>query len=518
MAVDRPDALVIGSGPNGLVAATVLARAGWSVTVLERNAVAGGSIATEAMTVPGYLHDPFSAFYGLLHSSPVFRELGLDHRVEWARFESPVAAAVSRDVSAICHADMATTADHLSKFADADGDAWRGLNAWWDKVGRHFFAMMLAPLGAPRPALRVGRAAKVRGGLELAQMMLAPIEAVAAQRFESPEAQALVCSGACHADLSVGAAGSAPGALILALAAQAGNMPVPVGGAGRLAAALADAATDAGAQIVTGASVQRVVVERGRAVGVETDDGRTFSARRAVVADVHARNLFHRLVGLDQLPAEFVSALSWFRSGSGIFKLDLALDGPAPWASEGLDRVGVIHVVGTPADMIYAAGEVGSGRLPTDPLLVVGQQSIADPTRAPAGGQTLWIETHVPARPRDGAWADVRDAFTERVLDRVDAFAPGIRDRIVGSAVMTPPDLEARNPNLVDGDLAGGSTSLHEQLVFRPARGWFRYRTPIKGLYLCSASAHPGGGVHGMGGRNCAHRILRHRPSKGRSE
>ncbi len=508
---DQSDAIVIGSGPNGLVAATMLARAGWSVTVLERNPVAGGAIASEALTVPGYIHDPFSAFYGLLHASPVFAELELARRVNWANFDVPVAAALSPGRSALLYANTEHTARHLGDIAAADGDAWRELVRWWHMVGQHFFSMMLAPLGAVKPALRVGRAAKIKGGLELAQIMLAPIEAVAANRFVSTEAQALLCSGASHADVSVISPGSTPGAMILALLAQNKNMPVPVGGAAKLAEALAAAATEAGATIVTNAGVARVIVRGGKAVGVETSDGRAFSASRAVVADVHARRLFGTLVTEDELPADFVSSLRWFRPGSGIFKLDLALDRPAEWLEEDFAKTGVIHMVGTPGEMARASGEVAAGMLPTDPLLVIGQQSAADPSRAPAGCSTLWIETHVPPRPRDGEWSACRDAFRDRVIDRVATFAPGLRERIVGEYVMTPPDLEARNPNLVDGDLAGGSMALHQQLVFRPARGWFRYNTPIKGLYICSASSHPGGAVHGMGGRNCARRVLQHR-------
>ncbi len=514
---DQSDAIVIGSGPNGLVAATMLARAGWSVTVLERNPVAGGAIASEELTVPGYVHDTFSAFYGLLHASPVFAELDLGRRVEWATFDIPYASAIAPGRSALGYADPNETARRLGEIAAPDGDAWRDLTQWWEKVGQYFFSMMLAPLGAMKPALRVGRAAKIKGGLELAQMMLAPIEALAANRFVSTEAQSLVCGGASHADLSVTAAGSTPGALILAMIAQTKNMPVPVGGAGKLAEGLAAAATEAGATIVTNASVARVIVRGGKAVGVETDDGRSFSASRAVVADTHARRLFGTLVTEDELPPEFVSSLRWFRPGSGIFKLDLALDRPAEWLEAEFARTGVIHMVGTPGDMARASGEIAAGLLPTDPLLVIGQQCIADPTRAPAGASTLWIETHVPPRPRDSRWSECADGFRDRVIDRVATFAPGLREHIVGHAVHTPPDLERRNPNLVDGDLAGGSMALHQQLVFRPVRGWFRYNTPIKGLYICSASSHPGGAVHGMGGRNCAQRVLHHRSLTGRS-
>jgi len=189
--------------------------------------------------------------------------------------------------------------------------------------------------------------------------------------------------------------------------------------------------------------------------------------------------------------------------------VDLALDGPVPWDGVDLDRCGVIHVTGDLDNMARTSAQVATGELPEAPMLVVGQPTVADPSRAPDGGHVLWLETHVPPHPKEGSWSQLREPFLERVLDRLDAHAPGVRSSICGHAVHTPPDLEAMNPNLVDGDLGGGSNALDQQLIFRPVPGWFRYSTPIRGLYLCSASTHPGGGVHGMVGRNCAKRVLR---------
>lgn len=508
--MDRFDAVIVGSGPNGLVAGALLGRAGWRVLVLERSPVPGGAVHSGALTVPGYVHDTYSAFYGMLHASPVFHELELDRRVQWAQFPVPVAAAAHPGDVARCLLDDRATADQLALRHPADGDAWLELCRWWDGVGRRFLDVMLAPLPSLRTTARFLRAAGLGALPGVARMQVEPMEALARHRFQHPSAQALLAAGASHTDVGVDQPGSVPAALILALVAQKLGMPVPIGGAGQLAAALAGAVTDAGGRIRTDADVTRIVLEKGLAVGVETADGGAASARRAVLADTGPATLFHRLLDPTVLPPSFLDGLRQFRYGTGVFKVDLALDGPVPWLAPGLERCGVVHLTGDLDNMAEAAFEARRGRLPTKPLLIVGQQSTVDASRAPAGGHTLWVETHVPSAPRPGGgWGGgARDRFLDTVLDRLEAHAPGLRSRIVGMAVRTPPDLERENPNLVGGDLGAGSNALDQQLLFRPVPGWFRYATPVRGLYLCSASAHPGGGVHGMVGRNCAARVL----------
>ena len=533
------------------MAGALLARAGWSVTVLEQASVAGGAVRSEALTIPGYVHDTFSAFYGLLHYSPVFRQLELDRRVQWASFATPVGAAVSPDDAAVCHADIERTVAGLASARSAgaerastgpagtgpagtgsagtgsasagrasrhgqDGAAWADLCRWWGGTGRRLFDVLLRPIPSLGPTARLLGTVPPRAALDLGRMMLAPVAASARERLSAPAAQALLAAGASHSDLAVDQAGSMPGALMLAMVAQHIGMPVPVGGAGRLADALVESVRAAGGTVVTGQQVVRVIVAKGRAVGVETATGLSLSARRAVLADAGPLRLFRDLVGEERIPAAYLAGLRRFRYGSGIFKLDLALDGPVRWQAEDLDGCGVIHLTGDLDAMARAGAQVRQRLIPAEPMLIVGQQSCADPTRAPAGGHTLWVETHVPPRPigdaadaiAGGPWSEVSAAFTDRVLDRLARHAPSLPASIVGHAVHTPPDLEAANPNLVGGDLGGGSMALDQQAVFRPVPGWFRYATPVRGLYLCSASAHPGGGVHGMVGRNCAHRVL----------
>jgi len=516
MGADSTDAVVIGSGPNGLVAAITLARAGFDVTVLEAMRAPGGAVQSAALTEPGFIHDPYSAFYGLLHASPVFDGLKLGAKIDWAHFDVPVGALTDPSTGAYVHRALEDTAADLARFAAPDADAWRALYAWWEKAGARFFQTMLAPFPSIRPGLRFLLATGLREMLPTVRMLLQPVEHLAQLRFQSEAARVLLTSGVSHTDLSVDSTGSTPMTLILAMIAQHFGMPVPVGGAGKLTEGFVSLLSEVGGVIRTGDAVTRVVVERGRAIGVETASGAYVHARHAVLADTGPNPLFREMIGDEHLPAGFLDGLRAFRYGTGMFKIDLALRGTTPWLEPTAARCGVVHLTGTVDNMARANFQASRGWLPTEPMLIVGQQSVADPSRAPAGDSTLWIETHVPPHPRgdgdhtlDGWSAQTRDVFVERVLARLETFAPGVRSQIVGMAVRTPSDLQAENPNLVGGDVGGGSSAVDQQLVFRPVPGWFRYKTPIKGLWLCSASAHPGGGVHGMAGRSAARRVIR---------
>lgn len=497
------DVVVIGAGHNGLVAATLLARAGWSVEVLERSAVAGGAVGSDT-TDRGYLHDWGSAFYGVLHTSPVLRELGLDRRVQWAHTGTPVAATWAGR-TAVLRRTVEGTAEGLGE----DAQAWRDLVAWWHRLGEPLFGAMLGPVGSPLPLLRaVARLRGPREGLQTARTLLEPVEAYVEHLFRTEAARMLLAANATHADVGVDAAGSTPPALLLAMAAQVHGMPVPVGGAGQLAAAMVEAAEEAGAVVRTGVEVTRVVVRGGRAVGVVTADGEGISARRAVVADVAPGTLARDLVGEEHLPGEWLASLRRHRWTSGYFRLDVDLDRPAPWADERLADSVVVHVTGDLDELAMSQAEVRRGRLPTHPQLILGQQDRADPTRVPAGAAGLWVECHCPARPV-GEGPGWEAAFAERVLDRLEAHAPGLRGAVVDTTVTAPLDLQRRDPNLVGGDVGGGSAAPDQLLVFRPVAGWSSYALPVDGLWMCGAASHPGGGVHGLCGRNAARAVLR---------
>ncbi len=496
---------MVGAGPNGLVAATLLARAGWSVEVLERRPVAGGAVGSET-TSRGYVHDWGSAFYGVLHASPVLRELGLDARVPWAHTRTPVSATWDpARPAAVLRRTVDGTADGLG----ADADAWRELVGWWHRLGEPLFAAMLGPVGAPLPLLRtLRRLTGVREGLQTARLLLEPVEAYVAQQFTTDAARMLFAANATHADVGVDAAGSTPPAMLLAMAAQVHGMPVPVGGASRLAQGLVEAAQEAGVVVRTGVEVTRVVVRGGRAVGVVTADGAGTAVRRAVVADVAPTVLARDLVGEEHLPGAWLASLRRHRWTSGYFRLDVDLDRPAPWADERLSDSVVVHVTGTMDELALSQAEVRRGLLPTVPQLIVGQQDRADLTRVPPGGASLWVECHCPARPV-GAPDDWDARFADRVLDRLELHAPGLRSAVVDTTVLTPLDLQDRDPNLVGGDVGGGSAAPDQLLVFRPVAGWSPYALPVDGLFMCGAASHPGGGVHGLCGRNAAQAVLR---------
>ena len=497
------DAVVIGSGPNGLVAATLLARAGWSVEVLERNAVAGGAVGSDT-TGRGYVHDWGSAFYGVLHASPVLRELELDRRVDWAHTGTPV-SAVWGGGAAVMRRTVEATADGLG----ADAQAWRELVSWWYRLGQPMFGAMLGPVGAPLPLLKAAsRLKSPREGLQTARMLLEPVEAWVQQEFCAEPARMLFAANATHADVAVDAAGSTPPAMLLAMAAQVHGMPVPVGGAQRLAQAMVAAAQEAGVVVRTGVEVTRVVVRAGRAVGVVTADGEGIAVSRAVVADVAPGTLARDLVGEEYLPGEWLASLRRHRYTSGYFRLDLDLDRPAPWTDERLRDSVVVHLTGDLDELAMSQAEVRRGRLPTNPQLILGQQDRADPTRVPEGAASLWVECHCPARPA-GEQPDWEQRFAQRVLGRLEAHAPGLRERIVDATVTSPLGLQRRDANLIGGDVGGGSAAPDQLLVFRPVAGWSSYALPVKGLWMCGAASHPGGGVHGMCGRNAAQAVLR---------
>ncbi len=514
------EAVVIGAGPNGLVAANLLADRGWDVLVCEAASTPGGAVRSEALIEPGFVNDVFSAFYPLGAASPVIRSLQLERfGLRWRRAPYALAHPTLDGTCPVLSTDMEETAASLDAFAPGDGDAWRALFARWQRLRGGLIDGLFTPIPPLRATARLALASRHDGPLRLARFALLPARRLVTEEFTSPQARRLFTGSAMHADLSPDQTLSGFFGFVLNCLGQEIGWPVPEGGAGRLTDALVARLQAKGGRVRCNAPVDRVLISDGRASGVRAG-GEEIAATRAVLADVDAPRLYRELVGLEYLSPRVRDDLKRFEFDHGVFKIDWTLDAPVPWTAEAARRAGVVHITESLDAMTETRAQIARGLLPSEPLLLVGQQSMTDPTRMPEGKETLWAYAHVPRTIRgdaadeitiDGAFdASTRERFADRMQARIEALAPGFCSSIRGRHVMAPADLQARNGNLVGGAINGGTGQLYQQLVFRPLPGLGRPETPVRGLYLASASAHPGGGVHGACGSNAARAVLWH--------
>jgi phytoene dehydrogenase-like protein len=486
--VSSHDAVVVGAGPNGLAAAITLAQAGRSVLVLERAERPGGAVVTGELTLPGFSHDIFSAVHPAAAASPVFARLPLErHGLRWVHPRWCMAHPLPDGRAALLARDVAESAASLDALHPGDGERWA---AFATPYLRRFGAVrrtMLSgfpPLRGPAELLlRLG----LRQTLDFARLLLLPAESLAHELFRAGGARAWLYGSALHGDVPPAGSGSAIAAAYLNLLGHAVGWPSPEGGSGRLTAALAGVLGELGGELRCGAPVERVIVEGRRATGVELAGGERAGAR-IVVADVSPRGLL-ALAGAD-LGERYAAALRRYRYGPATLKVDWALDGPIPWTAPEARGAGTVHVGGDEEDVVHASAE--------RPFMLCGQQSVFDPTRAPAGKHTAWAYTH---GPQDADWESERRV--EAVEAQIERFAPGFRDLILARHVLRPGDMEARNPNLIGGDVGGGSYTL-DQVVFRPLPSLAPYRTPVRGLFLGSSATFPGGAVHGVPGHAAA--------------
>ncbi|MCU1493298.1 MAG: FAD-dependent oxidoreductase [Acidimicrobiaceae bacterium] len=521
-----PDAVVVGAGPNGLVAANYLADAGWSVSVLEAAGEPGGAVRTGELTVPGFRHDLFSAFYPLALASPALADLRLEeHGLRWCHAPLVLAHPLRDGRCASLSRDIDETAASLDAFSPGDGDAWKHMVDQWELLARPFLDLMLRPFPPVKPAVHLLGRLGALGALRLVRHALLPVRTMAGELFDGEGGPLLLGGSALHTDLSPEAAGSGLYGWLLSCLGQQLGFPVPEGGASGLTDALVARLAARGGTVHCNTPVTEIVVRHGRAVGVKTRSGDTVDARRAVLADVAAPVLYGDLVAPEHLPAEVLHDLERFQWDMATVKLDWALDAPVPWQASEARRAGTVHIADDFDNLTEFAAQIAMGQLPARPFLLFGQQSTADPTRSPLGSETAWAYTHVPRRVRadaagmlrvaPGATGDPRrddlgwlDGFVERMESRVEALAPGFRSHVLGRHVFSPAGLQSEDGNLVGGAIGGGTAQPYQQLILRPVPGSGRPETPIAGLYLASASAHPGAGVHGASGANAARAAL----------
>lgn len=511
--------MVIGAGPNGLVAANLLADRGWDVVVLEGQDTPGGAVKSAELVEPGFVNDVFSAFYPLGVASPVLRALDLgSYGLRWMRAPLALAHPAADGTCPVLSMDLDETAASLDETAPGDGDAWRRLYGRWEQMGGPLLDCLLSPFPPVRGGLRMLGAQRPSELAGLARFLTLSVRRLGEEEFAGEEARRLLAGCALHTDLFPESSIGAMVGWLLAAMGQEVGWPVPEGGAGRLTDALVARLEKAGGRVECSSPVTSVVVRGGRAVAVRTAAGDEVDARRAVIADVAAPPLFLDLVGEQHLPPRFLDSLRRFEWDHATVKVDWSLDGPIPWEAEGARRAGTVHVVDSVDALTVQAAQLALGLVPEPLFLIVGQQGLADPSRAPAGKEAVWAYTHVPQQVQGdagesgitGAWDDAEAAaMADRVEAEIERLAPGFRALIRGRHVLTPPALQAANANLVGGATNGGTGQLHQQLVFRPVAGMGRAETPIAGLFLGSSSAHPGGGVHGACGANAARAALR---------
>lgn len=513
-ATETVDAVVIGAGHHGLVAAATLADAGWDVLVLEERPVVGGAVSSALRD--GWVMDEFSACYPLALASPVLRRLRLeDHGLRWAAADTQV-VHLGRPGERTAPAVLARPEDTAALLAEddpRDGRTWLRLVEQYQRVKGPFLDTLLTQWPPVADARRLVTALGVRHLPDFVRFMLLPTTRMGEELFHGRGGRELLAGNAMHADVPPTASVSGVFGWLMTMLAQDVGFPSPVGGARELARALAKRAEAAGATIVTSTPATRVVVLSGTVRGVETADGRRIRVRRAVIADTSAPALYDRLLGPAHVPAGLRARLGGFVWDLPTIKLNYRLSGPVPWTAREARGAGVVHVGRDIPGLVRWSAELEAGLVPDHPFALVGQMTSIDATRSPAGTETVWLYTHLPRGVTDDA--AVRQ-LTDKSTAMLDRFAPGWRDLVIEGWHQTPHTLQAEDSNLEEGAVGGGTQQLFQQAIWRPVTGLGGPRTHVRGLYLGSAAIHPGGGVHGACGHLAARAALRDAGGLGR--
>jgi phytoene dehydrogenase-like protein len=461
---------VVGSGPNGLAAAILLQKAGYSTTIYESREKIGGGARSAELTLKGFIHDVCSAVHPLTRASPFFRDLPLEKfGLEWITPAAALANPFDDGSSAIVWNSLEDTAVDFDN--KSDGKNYFSIFSQFVKNSKEIMGDLLGPLiKIPRrPFELLGFAAKA----------LPPVSSFARKTFTGKEVPAILAGSAAHSMLSLDEPLTSGFAMVLLGLAHLVGWPIPKGGAQKISDSLGDYFVSLGGKIVTGYEVKSL---------------NDIPRAKAVLLDLTPKQIL-RIIGDHQLPNLYAKSLRSFRYGPGIFKLDYALDGPVPWKSEECLKAGTVHVCGELKDIIISEKSVSEGREPERPFVIVAQHSLFDNTRAPDGKHTLWAYCHVP----NGSQVDMH----QRIERQIECFAPGFQSRIISRHTFTAQELEQYNSNYIGGDINGGIQNIW-QTISRPILSLNPYKIPVKGVYICSSSTPPGGGVHGMCGYHAA--------------
>ncbi len=464
------DAVVVGSGPNGLAAAIVMRHAGLSVLLIEGKDTIGGGLRSAELTLPGFTHDICSAIHPLAAGSPLFSKLPLaDHGLEFLYPEYSAAHPFDDGTAAVLTRSVDETAASLGKDETAYRDLVAPIVEDWPSIVNN----ILGPLGLPKNPFALSRF-----GLKAL-----PSASFISKRFSTEKGKGLFAGMAAHSIMPLENFATSAIGLVLMASGHVKGWPVPKGGSMQIANALASYFTSTGGKIETGRYITSI---------------KQLPSARAILLDVTPRQMIQ--IARERFSSGYLSQLQRYKYGMGVFKMDFALDGPVPWKAEEVSRAGTIHLGSTFREIALSEKETWQGRHPEKPYVLVAQQSVIDASRAPQGKHTLWAYCHVP----NGSTVDMSDA----IENQIERYAPGFRDRILRKHTFNAQQMNEYNPNYIGGDINGGAIT-PSQLFTRPVLSLSPYKTSAKGIYVCSSSTPPGGGVHGMCGYHAADRALR---------
>ena len=523
------DAIVVGAGHNGLTAAAYLARAKWRVLILERNARVGGAVQSGEITLPGFVHDLYSMNQNLFRGSPVYKELKEDlerHGLSYCVSDKPYCNVFPDGSSLRVYSDYGKTLAHLREHSGRDAEGFERLYAHFKAFQKALLPLYYTEL----PSLTAGgaltdavRKVGVEEILELGHLVLSSTRELGEAYFETEEMRALVATWGMHLDFGPDVSGGAQFPLLEVFSGMEEGMAIAKGGAAALPDALVGIIREHGGEVATGTEVARVLTDEGKAVGVELANGEQVFASRAVIANLTPTVLFERLLP-ELLPDAFRRKVARYAYGPGTMMVHLALKGKPRWAAgEEIGDFAYVHIPPYVDDLARTYTDSLNGYLPASPLLIVGQPTAFDTSRTPGDEQILWIQ--VRTLPYDvkrdaagtlvpGTWDDLREPYADRVMDKLEHYAPGVKDLVMARTVFSPGDLERHNPNLRGGDSVGGSHHLKQNFLFRPFPGWSTYRMPVENLWMVGAATWPGGGMNAGSGYLAAQNLLKERVRK----